>query len=42
MSRLNPISTAANRPQLLEAILGVPFVLSLVMGAMLWDEISFA
>jgi hypothetical protein len=42
MSRLNPISTAENRPQLLEAILGVPFVLSLVMGAMLWDEISFA
>jgi hypothetical protein len=42
MSRLNPISTAKNRPQLLEAILGIPFALSLAMGAMLWDEIAFA
>lgn len=42
MSRLNPISLAEKRPQVLEPILGISFVLSLVMGAMLWDEIAFA
>jgi hypothetical protein len=42
MNRRNPVSIAEKRPQLLEAILGIPFVLSLVVGAMLWDEVSFA
>jgi hypothetical protein len=39
------MSIADNRPQLRnrrEAILGILFVLSLVMGAMLWDEVAFA
>jgi hypothetical protein len=42
---LNPISIAESRlqrPHLLEAVLGIPFVLSLVMGATLWDEMVFA
>jgi hypothetical protein len=42
---LNPISIAESRlqrPHLLEAVLGIPFVLFLVMGATLWDEMVFA
>jgi hypothetical protein len=50
MSRLvarfpNPISIVGSRlqrPDTLETMLGIPFVLSLVMGAMLWDEMVFA
>jgi hypothetical protein len=42
MSSLHPVDS---RPQPLrrgEALLGILFVLSLVMGAILWDEMAFA
>jgi hypothetical protein len=41
----SPISLAESRlqrPHLLEAVLGISFVISLALGAMLWDEMVYA